>query len=311
MPDDASLLPDDLGWLADAPLFIDSDLVERFYDAVVKPETLQGETTLEITEETIRRLEGKLNLGADMTPSGFLSLIKGIFPSIKGSVDIEGSHEQSRAATSTITLHPIHTPQRQLIQLVLHYLVNLPGRLFLVSRALQKEWREEENIKQIPRQLVFLNLPSYKEAHELGIPETKIIPTAAEFTNGKIELLYNNLRAKNGENPPPYPEKGSIEELRASRRTYWQWFDKNYSAIQAMITVEEAASRNGRIRWIDYRLPISPDGDTLHLHVCPAGNYDTGILAYNFIKRGFKHGLRLVGTLKSEPSMNVLAVYDK
>jgi hypothetical protein len=46
-------------------------------------------------------------------------------------------------------------------------------------------------------------------------------------------------------------------------------------------------------------------------HVCPAGKYDTGVFAYNFIKRGYKHGLRLIGTLKSEPDMNVLAIYEK
>jgi hypothetical protein len=78
-----------------------------------------------------------------------------------------------------------------------------------------------------------------------------------------------------------------------------------------MVAVEEASSHKGRIRWIDYRLPVTRAGDTLHLHVCPAGRYDTGVFAYNLIKRGFKHGLRLVGTLKSEPDMNVLAIYDK
>lgn len=78
-----------------------------------------------------------------------------------------------------------------------------------------------------------------------------------------------------------------------------------------MVVVEEAAAENGRIRWIDYRVPLTEDGDTLHLHLCPSGNYDTGTFAYNFVKRGYKHGLRLVGTLKSEPDMNVLAIYDK
>jgi hypothetical protein len=43
----------------------------------------------------------------------------------------------------------------------------------------------------------------------------------------------------------------------------------------------------------------------------PAATYDTGTFAYNFIKRGYKHGIRLVGTLKSEPDMNVLAIYEK
>ena len=72
-----------------------------------------------------------------------------------------------------------------------------------------------------------------------------------------------------------------------------------------------AASANGRISWIDYRVPLTEEGDTLHLHACPADKYNTGDFAYNLVKRGFKHGLRLVGTLKSEPDMNVLAIYER
>ena len=78
-----------------------------------------------------------------------------------------------------------------------------------------------------------------------------------------------------------------------------------------MVVVEEAASKHGRIRWIAYRVPVTAEGDTLHLHIVPAAIYDTGTFAYNFIKRGYKHGIRLVGTLKSEPDMNVLAIYEK
>ncbi len=78
-----------------------------------------------------------------------------------------------------------------------------------------------------------------------------------------------------------------------------------------MLAVEAAATQHGRIHWIDYRLPLTKEGDTLHLHICPGGMYDTGNLAYYLIKRGFKHGIRLVGTLKSEPDMNVLAIYEK
>jgi hypothetical protein len=52
-------------------------------------------------------------------------------------------------------------------------------------------------------------------------------------------------------------------------------------------------------------------GDTLHLQVCPSGKFDTGTFAYNSIKRAYKHALQLVGTLKSDPDMDVLAIYDK
>jgi hypothetical protein len=41
------------------------------------------------------------------------------------------------------------------------------------------------------------------------------------------------------------------------------------------------------------------------------GDYDTGVFAYNFVKRGFSHGLRLVGTLKAGTDVNVLAIFEK
>jgi hypothetical protein len=78
-----------------------------------------------------------------------------------------------------------------------------------------------------------------------------------------------------------------------------------------MLAVEKASAELGRIQWIDYRVPVTAEGDTLHLHVCAEGKFDTGVFAYNFVKRGYKHGLRLVGTLKSEPDMDVLAIYEK
>jgi hypothetical protein len=42
-----------------------------------------------------------------------------------------------------------------------------------------------------------------------------------------------------------------------------------------------------------------------------AGRYDTITFAYNFIRRGYEFGLRLIGTLKTDPDMNVLAIYER
>jgi hypothetical protein len=78
-----------------------------------------------------------------------------------------------------------------------------------------------------------------------------------------------------------------------------------------MELIEALASEHGRLSWIDFRVVLNSDGDSLHLHICPKGDYDTGVFAYNFIKRGFTHGIRLVGTVRSEPSLNVLAIFDK
>ena len=52
-------------------------------------------------------------------------------------------------------------------------------------------------------------------------------------------------------------------------------------------------------------------GMTLYLDVSARGDYDTGIFAYTFIRRGERHGLRIVGSLKSQPAQNVLAAYEK
>ncbi len=308
-------LPKPLFWLADAPLFIDSEQVDRFYDATVRPQSIEGTTTLETTDENAQELSGKLNIGAEITTqnfaailSPFLALVK---PTIKGTAEGQASRQSSTARTQTIELHPVSTPQSQLEALILFYLSKFAKRVFFASPT-KTDWRDAQLISAVPRSLVFLDLPSREEARSTVLPSTKLIPMAAEFENGKIIQLYPKLCAANGERPPDYKERGdSKEPLNEERKKYWQWFDANFSATRAMIAIEEAASANGKIRWIDYRVPLTPEGDTLHLHICPATNYDTGTFAYNFVKRGFSHGVRLIGTLKSGPDMNVLAIYEK
>ena len=302
-----------VAWLADAPLFIDADHVGRFYDAVVSPETETGETVIEITEDKIDALKGKLSLGANIAVGDLIGNFTKLLPGLDVKAAGEGVIERQtkNVEKNRVTLHPIKTPQRQLVQLSVHYFLNHPDRFYLVNNASEQKWRDPVSIAEVPRQLTFLDLPSQVQAQEKGLPETKLIPTAAEFEDGKIELIYNKLQGKDGSELPGYPDKGTPDELKKARKKYWNWFNTNFSATQAMIAVEQAASEHKRIRWIDYRVPLTHEGDTLHLHISPAGEYDTGVFAYNFIKRGFKHGLRLVGTLKSEPDMNVLAIYDK
>jgi hypothetical protein len=307
-------LPTPLFWLEDAPLFADSAFIERFYDAVASPENREKSIGLEITENTVASLRGKLNLEASLTTEKLAPLLAPLFafikPTLKAAAEGEGSSQSTEGLKHTIQMEPISTPQRQLKQLALYYLVNYSDRIFFVDNPSATDWRNQSVISAVPRAVVFISLPGAAEAAERGLPQTKLIPTAAEFEKGAIVQLYRELQFTDGD-MPEYPEKGSEAELVAKRRDYWAWFDEHYSATKAMVAIEKAASEHGRIRWIDYRLPISKEGDTLHLHVCPAGQYDSGILAYNFVKRGFKHGIRLVGTLKSEPDVNVLAVYDR
>lgn len=309
-------LPKALFWLADAPLFIDSEQVARFYDAVVRPQTKEGTTTLETTEENAKELKGTLNLEATVTTDNFASLLTPFLalvkPTIKGGIEGEGGRKVSAGKTQSIELHPVETPQSQLEALIAYYLANYARRVFLPKTPKALDWRNPKSISDVPRSIVFLDLPSMVQAREDDLPTAKLIPMAAEFDNGKIVPIYPQLTAKNGERPPEYQERGSDFAARdTERKAYWQWFDKNFSAKHAMRCIEEAASANGRIHWIDFRLPLTSEGETLHLHICPAGKYDTGAFAYNFVNRGFTHGLRLIGTLKSGPDMNVLAICDK
>ncbi len=292
-----------LAWLADAPLFVDKEQVAGFYDAVVRPEGQQGTTviSLERYKGQTTRLEGAIE--------GEISLSKLIttllpFLDVKAKASAKVGHEltDSKKGGKTIELHPIETPQRQLVQLTLHYLTNLPKRVKIVLDPTQPGWFDQAFISGLPRGLVFLDFPS----------RTKFIPMAAEVDKGKVVTIFNQLKT-DGQSPPAYPERHSFandEEYGSAWGKYWGWFEENFSAKIATETLEKVIASGGRIQWIDYRVPL-PNQRPLHLHICGRGQFDTGTFAYNLVKRGFNHGLRFIGTLKSEPDLNVLAIFEK
>ncbi len=326
--DTTRVLQANLGWLADAPLFIDEDRIRSFYNAVVHPEYEQQEVKFEVTEDVVKRLHNEFNLSGKLSLGSLGSFFTGLLPSAE--VGAGGTSKQevekSKHEKTEITLRPVNTPQSQLVQLTLHYLINQPERLFLLDdlanpqkRSGNVSWTAPETISEVPRELVFINLPSRKEAHELNILPTKPIPIAVEFDNGEVAFLYEKLK-RDDEWPPAYPEdlegNKDPEVLAAERRNYWWWFDESFSPRRAMLAIEEASRGKGRVRWITYRIPIKNDrgkeeSDTLHISLTPAQQYDTGTFVYTLIRHGYEHGLRLVGTLRSEPSLNVLAIYEK
>jgi hypothetical protein len=107
-----------------------------------------------------------------------------------------------------------------------------------------------------------------------------------------------------------YPGSTATDAGRRQRDAYWEWFAGHWNADKAVRVVEEVIGAGGRPRWIAYRM-ILGGGETLHLDVSARGDYDTGVFAYNFIRRGERYGMRLVGSLKSQPALNVLAAYEK
>jgi hypothetical protein len=144
-------------------------------------------------------------------------------------------------------------------------------------------------------------------------PETQFQPMAGELSNGQVKTFFDGLvdklKSPGGTLPVRYPDDPFTDEGREAVNKYWDWFREHWSANKAVQVIENVIGDGGRPRWIDYRIPV---GDTtLHLHVVGHGEADTGIFAYNLVKRGWKHGLRVVGTMKSEPDLNVLAIYEK
>jgi hypothetical protein len=305
-----------LTWLADVPHFIDEDRVRRFFDAVVRPEYEQGKTTREVGADSVKKVKAALGIdvGFKAKIPAFLSFFLGdVEGNAKGSAGAEGALETANKTAVKVEFSEINSAERKLEELAVYYLLHHRDRIVFNEGRMEGDnttpWYQAPFtlLQSVPRSVGFLDLA----------PEIKLIPTAAEFANGEIVLLYDLLLKEltNEEGGPiaKYPDEVGVAEntLRAERKKYWASYEKRFKPRIAMTVVETAAASRGRINWIDFRLPFGVAGDTIHLHFAPNGRYDTGDFGYYLVMRGYKHGLRVVGTLKSEPDMNVLAVYEK
>jgi hypothetical protein len=303
-PQDLPSLPKELLWLLDAPMFIDQKQVEAFYDAILLPEVEGTGLTISDSLARGRTFSTGITVGAAVP-----GLAKG---EVAAGVDARKDETKSHA----LTFQRIVNPYRHLLKLAIHYATEkeLRKRIVFVksSRAVdargedvRAKWAGDEYSQASPRAMVMLELPA-------GVP---LVPMALETEDGTIKLLFQDLVElwkEPGEVLPAYPEDPSLKE---QRRKHWRWFTDRYKHRDAM-EILEAAARTSRIAWIDFRLPIGTDDPSqaevfLHLHIAARCEYETGVFAYNFIGRGFKHGLRIVGTLKSEPDLNVLAVFER
>jgi hypothetical protein len=285
----------DLSWLADSPIFIDSQQISAFYDAVVGPAFRTVE--LQISTGQTRQLEKSagFRLGAGLPT---------LFPWLKldAAVDTGGVATRGRQEGNNIVLQPVESAARQLVELSLHYLVNQPGRICAVGR--DSLLPSSEAIAASPRMIAFVDAG----------PGTRFLPQAAELDGGRVVTFFGplieELKRDGGRLPVGYPDITSTGEGKLQRDAYWKWFADHWNADKAVKVIEDVISDGGRPRWIDYRTTLDT-GETLHLHVVARGDYDTGVFAYNLIRRGQRYGLRIVGSLKSQPALNVLAIYDK
>lgn len=302
-----------LWWLADAPLFIDEQLVTSFYDAVVRPEfELQGKTIGEINEKTNTLLVG----GGGEVKLGLPSFLSFLGADAKSKVEgkLEHTREKSNQATEEYDWTRVRTAGRKFEELVAVYVADqrfhsrllftdcpTSGIQTLNGAAIAFDAFERAN-DSFPRTLVFLEVK----------PGAAIIPTMCEFTRGGFAPLSENLigRLWNADAvKPEYPNEES-PTASADRRAYWKAIGDKYDSHVAMQVLEAAATTDQKLDWIDFRLRLSADGQTVHLHACPRGLHPAGTFGYNFIRRGNRKGIRIVGSLKRGPDLNVLAIFE-
>lgn len=294
-----STLPRELLWLLDAPLFIDAKQVDAFYDAVLRPDYEGTSVTLSNSITTETSFGGQTTVGVALPWFG------------KAEVAANAAYNRSHDRGHNTTLRPISNAYRHLLSLALHYASQQDHDRLVIAdadgyRAVNSTgasvlgtWTSATFIDTAPRALVFLDL----------LPGTKIIPSALELIDGKVQVLIDDLGQKlGGAAAPKYP--GSTAS-QSEKDAYFGWFSENYEDRTALGVVE-AAVQNGKISWIDFNASLAGGGSPfMHLHLVGRGEYDTGVFGYYFIVRGFTHGLRIVGTLKSGPDLNVLAVFER
>jgi len=288
-----SKLDEKLYWMLDQPFFIDEPQLNAFYDAVIQPKVKADEEfELVLGDETAKKVSS--SVGAELD----IASIAGSLGKILTPLNVTASHERGwtrstqQTGKRTLTFKPIETPHRQLIQLTSQYLVNFPERIaFVNDLTCDRTWAHSETIERMPRQLVFLDLPGVDTARKNDLQETKLIPMAVEFDNGEITTLYDKL---------------GVERAGDS----WEEYIDNFDPHKAVEVIENETTGRGKIEWINYRIPLSGDR-TFRVHFESNGSYNNGTFAYNLVKLGHQHGLRIIGTVQQEPDVRVLAGYRK
>lgn len=200
------------------------------------------------------------------------------------------------------------TSSQQLIWLCHHYMANHPDRTCVLGGKKEQIPRREEILRG-PRMLAFADVS----------PGLKLTPAAAGFGRGRVTDLSGPLAEKlrnPKENPPDneYTEEPWSSEPARQEKDFWRWFESNWKRAAAVSVIEDAATAAGtRPQWVSYHAMLSSSDKEsgLHLDVRGHGGYDTGMYSRDLVWRGYRYGLRIIGTLKSGPAINVLAIYER
>lgn len=294
-------------FLADAPLFIDVPQVIRLYDAIFRPE-------FEVTSRTTSRSDTKAEeLSAEINTAGEVAIPTIFKISAAGKTGSKFGTTVSQIDSLTETA--VLSPERRLGMLVNLYAYSYPDRLYRIDSACisladltgkSLNWKESTDKlnESGVRPLIFFDLDG----------GSRFIPMFAELDTGARVELYKNFieSVPDGQKVPVYPTRGSAN-YEERQKTYWEALWSAFDSGIAMQIVEKATQEGGRIDWIDFRVVAFDKGVPvpIHLHLAPRGQFPTGTFAYQLIRRGEKHGIRLLGTLKKGEDVNVLAIYER
>ncbi|BBQ09955.1 MULTISPECIES: hypothetical protein [Stenotrophomonas] len=295
-------------FLVDAPMAMDTLLIERFHDAVIRPESIvRTESEMTAKKETAER-----RLGAEGRGSGEVPFVVKL--ALKGKFEHRATGEDAASLTRQLDIPRTH--ERLLEEIVAFYLLNFPERVLRVDPVSTKVFTADSTTERKyeildetcatpgPRPIVLIDAPKF----------TKIMPIAGEFMNGKLDVVYDSLiqALSTADDPLKRFARGMDQDKKAER---WKELADRFDASTAMQVLEDAARRNdnSRFDWVDFRMAWGETGfpSPLHLHVVPNGRYPTGVFGHAFIRRAFSNGVRIVGTLKSGGDINVLAIYER
>ncbi len=299
-------------WLVDSALFIDERQINKLHEAIVKPEFELVSIASGNSDSAKKTVENRWKIDAEVGGT----LIEIVKAKLKVGYQRTSKNEDSQTNTRTENFIAINSPERKLEELAALYQLGdangtehkLVQDKFEISNTEAPQWYNDYSSKvPTPKPLCFFELP----------PKSCLIPAAAEFDDGTVVMLFSDFRemitTEKGGPMEYYPEPKddqSDEELLNAREAYWSSYTHTYNATKAMICIEEACSKHGKIRWINFRVPVTSSGHTLHLNIIADEKYNAGTFAYNLAKRFYKHGGKLVGMLKAEPDLNVLAIYE-
>jgi len=295
-------------FLVDAPMAMDTSLIERFHDAVIRPDGILRTES----ESTSKKKSVQQRLGTEGKASGEVPFVVKL--ALKGKFERRATSEDGASLTRQLDIPRTH--ERLLEEIVAFYLLNFPDRVLRVdpvnSKVFTADMEAERNYEILdetctipgPRPIVLIDAPK----------STKIMPMAGEFMNGKLEVIYDALvqALSTADAPLKRFARGMDQEKKAER---WKELSERFDASTAMQVIEDASRKNdnSRFDWVDFRMAWGDGGypSPLHLHLVSNGRYPTGVFGHAFIRRAFSNGVRIVGTLKSGGDINVLAIYER